>query len=184
MALTESNPFPLGRIAPDFNLLDTVSGRFLSLSSLKGENGTVIMFICNHCPFVLHVNEELVRLAKDYMDKGIGIIAISSNSIKTHPQDGPEKMAIHAQDYGYTFPYLYDETQEIAQAYDATCTPDFYIFDKDLKAVYHGQLDSSRPGNEIAVTGEDMRRALDHLLSGNEPVEIQKPSIGCSIKWD
>ncbi len=184
MALTASHPFPTGTLAPDFNLLDTVSGHFVSLSEQKGQHGTVVMFICNHCPFVIHVNEELVRLAKDYQDKGISFIAISSNSVLTHPQDGPELMAVHAKKHGYPFPYLYDETQEIARAYDAACTPDFYIFNEDLKSVYHGQLDSSRPGNDIPVSGEDMRKALDMLLAGNEPIELQKPSIGCGIKWN
>lgn len=184
MALTASHPFPTGTLAPDFNLLDTVSGHFVKLSDQKGKNGTVIMFICNHCPFVLHVNEELVRLAKDYQQKGISFIAISSNSVLTHPQDGPELMAVHAKKYDYLFPYLYDETREIARAYDAACTPDFYIFDADLNSVYHGQLDSSRPGNNLPVTGADMRLALEHLLSELPPIEIQKPSIGCSIKWN
>ena len=183
MALIESNPFPIGTEAPTFQLLDTVSGKFLSLPQLRGEKGTVIMFICNHCPFVINVNEELVKLANDYTIKGISFIAISSNSITTHPQDGPEHMTEHAKKMDYPFPYLYDETQEIATAYDAACTPDFYIFDKDLKTVYHGQLDASRPGNEIAVTGEDMRRSLDSLLNNEHPLANQKPSIGCSIKW-
>lgn len=183
MALIESNPFPTGTPAPDFNLLDTVSGKNLTLGELKGEKGTVVMFICNHCPFVIHVNEELVRLAKDYTSKGIGIIAISSNSVETHPQDGPEFMTQHAAKMRYPFPYLYDKTQEVATAYDAACTPDFYIFDAELKSVYHGQMDSSRPGNETPVTGEDMRKSLDFLLSGKSALENQKPSIGCSIKW-
>ena len=183
MALIESNPFPTGTLAPDFKLLDTVSGKNLSLSSAKGEKGTVIMFICNHCPFVIHVNEELVRLTNDYLNKGVGFVAVSSNSVKTHPQDGPEFMTEHAKKMGYPFPYLYDETQEIAASYDAACTPDFYIFDANLKSVYHGQLDSSRPGNEIPVTGGDMRKSLDNLLTGTSPLENQKPSIGCSIKW-
>ncbi|MEJ6492258.1 MAG: thioredoxin family protein [Flavobacteriales bacterium] len=183
MALIESNPFPTGTLAPDFNLLDTVSGKNLSLTSIKGEKGTVIMFICNHCPFVIHVNEELVRLANDYSNKGVGFVAISSNSVKTHPQDGPDFMTEHAKKMGYPFPYLYDETQEIAVAYDAACTPDFYIFNAELKSVYHGQLDPSRPGNEIPVSGEDMRKSLDNLLAGTSPLENQKPSIGCSIKW-
>ncbi len=184
MALIESNPFPTGTKAPDFNLLNTVTNKYLSLSEVKGEKGTVIQFICNHCPFVVHLNEELVKLANDYSSKGISFVAISSNSVKTHPQDGPEFMKEHAKQNNYPFPYLYDKTQEIATAYDAACTPDFYIFDADLKSVYHGQLDSSRPGNDIPVTGEDIRKSLDGLLSGADPMENQKPSIGCSIKWE
>ncbi|XOV66143.1 MAG: thioredoxin family protein [Fluviicola sp.] len=183
MALTESNPFPLGTQAPDFILPDTKSGMQMDLTQLKGEKGTAIFFICNHCPFVIHVNDELVRMAKEYEEKGIGFIAISSNNVETHPQDGPEFMKEHAEKQGYPFPYLYDETQEVAKVYDATCTPDLYLFDKDLKAVYHGQLDDSRPGNDIPVTGKDFRKAMDQLLEGNDPIEKQKPSIGCGIKW-
>jgi thiol-disulfide isomerase/thioredoxin len=143
----------------------------------------VVFFICNHCPFVIHVNEGLVKLANDYADKGIGFAAISSNDVATYPEDSPERMQKVAQQLGYPFPYLYDESQEVAQAYDAACTPDFYVFDADLKSIYHGQLDSSRPGNGIPVTGEDMRQALDALLNGKAPLEQQKPSIGCGIKW-
>jgi peroxiredoxin len=183
MALTASNPFPLGTKAPDFKLPDTKSGMQMDLMQLKGEKGTAIFFICNHCPFVIHVNDELVRMAKEYEEKGIGFIAISSNNVETHPQDGPEFMKEHAEKQGYPFPYLYDETQEIAKAYDATCTPDLYLFDADLKAVYHGQLDGSRPGKDIPVTGEDFRNAMDQLLAGNGPIEDQQPSIGCGIKW-
>lgn len=183
MALTESNPFPIGTQAPDFNLLDTRSDKQLSLSEVKGEKGTAILFICNHCPFVIHVNDELVRMANEYAEMGIGFIAISSNNVETHPQDGPEFMKKHAEKQGYSFPYLYDETQEVARAYDATCTPDLYLFDADLKSVYHGQLDSSRPGNDIPVSGNDFRRAMDNLLDGNEALADQKPSIGCGIKW-
>lgn len=183
MALTESNPFATGIQAPDFTLLNTVSGQHASLSELKGEKGTAIFFICNHCPFVIHVNSELVRMANEYASKGIGFIAISSNSVQTHPQDGPEHMKAHAAKVGYPFPYLYDETQEIAKAYDATCTPDLYLFDGNLKSVYHGQLDDSRPGNNVPLNGSDFRIAMDQLLAGNASVAPQKPSIGCGIKW-
>jgi len=183
MALTESNPFPLGTLAPDFTLLDTMSDQQVGLSSLKGEKGTAIFFICNHCPFVIHVNDELVRIANEYSAKGIGFIGISSNNVETHPQDGPEFMKAHAAKQGYPFQYLYDESQEVAKAYDATCTPDLYLFDADLKSVYHGQLDDSRPGNNIPVSGKDFRLAMDNLLAGNESVSDQKPSIGCGIKW-
>lgn len=183
MALTPSNSIQQGAQAPVFVLPDTVSGNMLSLSDLKGEKGTVIMFICNHCPYVLHVNEGLIHLANDYKDKGIGFVAISSNDVENYPQDGPDKMKEQARKLGYPFPYLYDETQDVAKAYDAACTPDLYIFDAQLKAFYHGQLDDSRPGNGIPVTGSDMRAALDALLDGKTYDAPQKPSVGCNIKW-
>lgn len=183
MARTESKMLPIGTIAPSFNLKDTQSNVFLSLNKLKGRHGTVIMFICNHCPFVIHVNSELIKIAKDYTKKGISFIAISSNDTVNYPQDGPEKMAIHAKTVGYPFPYLYDETQEVAKAYDAACTPDIYLFHADLKLVYRGQLDNSRPGNGIPVTGNDLRHAINCLLENKENPKTQKPSIGCNIKW-
>jgi len=173
----------LGTIAPDFILPDTVSGENISLNDIKGDVATVIMFICNHCPFVVHVNSELVRLANDYKNKGIGFIAISANDVVTHPGDAPDKMKENALQLGYSFPYCYDETQQTAKAYDAACTPDFFIYNKNLELVYRGQLDDSRPGNDIPVTGKDIRHALDCLLS-NQPVpEFQRPSIGCNVKW-
>lgn len=183
MAVTPSNMMPLGTIAPDFTLPDTVTGRMMSLRELKSDIATVIMFICNHCPFVQHVQHELVRLANDYQPKGISFIAISSNDVVGYPDDAPDKMKEVAQRLGYPFPYLYDETQEVAKAYDAACTPDFYIFDKDLKCVYRGQLDDSRPGNLIPVTGRDIRAALDSILRGEPVNPDQKPSVGCNIKW-
>ncbi len=183
MARTESNPFPTGTKAPAFSLPDVVEKKDETLESLKGINGTAVMFICNHCPFVLHVNDELVCLANDYQNKGIAFIAISSNDVQTHPQDAPEYMKQVSEKLGYPFPYLYDETQDIAKAYDAACTPDFYLFDKDLKSVYHGQLDDARPGNSIPVSGKDMRNAMDKLLNGEENTSLQRPSIGCNIKW-
>jgi len=183
MAMTPSNMMPLGTIASEFSLMDTVTGDALNLQQLKGSNGTVIMFICNHCPFVIHVNEELVRLANHYSEKGIGFIAISSNDAINYPQDGPEKMTIHAKENSYPFPYLYDETQEVAKAYDAACTPDFYLFNNELKLAYRGQLDDSRPGNEIPVTGNDLRKALDSVINAHTVDAVQKPSIGCNIKW-
>jgi len=183
MALTPSNPFPLGTKAPDFNLPDTVSGQLLSLKEVKGTNGTVIFFICNHCPFVIHVNEALVQLANHYANKGIGFVAISSNDVEHYPQDAPELMKVHAVENEYPFPYLYDESQEVAKAYDAACTPDFYVFDENLSSVYHGQLDDSRPGNEIAVSGSSIREALNGLLLGEKPITNQKNSVGCGIKW-
>lgn len=183
MALTESNPFETGTQAPNFTLLDTRTDKHKSLTELKGEHGTVVMFICNHCPFVIHLNEELVKLANDYQNKGIGFIAISSNNADTHPQDGPSFMKTHAEQMDYPFVYLYDETQEVAKAYDAACTPDFYLFDKALKATYHGQLDSSRPRNGIPITGSDLRKAIDLVLNNKPILNNQQPSIGCNIKW-
>ncbi|GAB4162701.1 MAG: thioredoxin family protein [Winogradskyella sp.] len=183
MALTPSNMLPLGTKAPDFNLLDTKDNQLKSLNELKGDVGTLVMFICNHCPFVIHVNTELVKLANDYKSKGINCIAISSNDVENYPQDGPDKMKIHAEENHYSFPYLYDETQDIAKAYDAACTPDFFLFDKDLKLVYTGQLDGSRPGNDVPVTGKDLRAAMDALLNNQAINTNQKPSMGCNIKW-
>jgi len=183
MAATPSAMMPLGTIAPSFELPDTVSGKILSLASLRGEKATLVMFICNHCPYVLHINEELVRLAKEYQPKGVSMIAISSNDVANYPQDSPELMKELAQKTGYTFPYLYDESQDVARAYGAACTPDLFLFDADLKCVYRGQLDNSRPKNDIPVTGKDMRIAMEALLSGNKIPEEQIPSIGCNIKW-
>ncbi len=183
MSLTPSNTFEKGAIAPDFLLPDTVSGEIISLQNIKGERGTVVFFICNHCPFVIHVNKELVQLANDYTSKGIGFVAISSNDVENYPQDSPEKMKIQAEELGYPFPYLYDETQEVAKAYDAACTPDIYVFDSGLKSVYHGQLDSSRPGNGVPVTGKDIRAVLETMLSNRLYTGDEKPSIGCNIKW-
>ncbi|PQJ80777.1 thioredoxin family protein [Polaribacter porphyrae] len=183
MARTESNEFKIGTKAPDFNLLNTVDNKHYTLTDLKGEKGTIILFICNHCPFVIHVNEQLVRLANDYKLKEINCIAISANDIENYPQDAPHLMKKVAEENQYPFPYLYDETQAIAKAYDAACTPDFYVFDANLKSVYHGQLDSSRPGNGKPITGEDIRNALDNLLDNKPALENQKPSVGCGIKW-
>ncbi|MDG5492979.1 thioredoxin family protein [Psychroserpens sp. SPM9] len=183
MAMTPSNMLALGTKAPDFNLLNTVDDTLINLENAKGLNGTVIMFICNHCPFVKHVNETLSELAKQYISKGINCIAISSNDADKYPSDSPENMKQNAIDNDFIFPYLYDETQAVAKAYDAACTPDFYVFDKNLTLVYRGQLDDSRPGNGIPVSGKDLKNALDNILE-NQPVsEVQKPSIGCNIKW-
>ncbi|WP_124981138.1 thioredoxin family protein [Nonlabens xiamenensis] len=183
MALTPSNMIDLGTSAPDFELLDTVSGDLKSLNQLKGRKGTVIMFLCNHCPYVLHVNEELVRVANDYRVTGFGFVAVSSNDIIKYPQDGPSYMKQHADEQNYPFLYLYDATQEVAKAYDAACTPDLFLFDGESKLVYRGQLDDSRPGNGIPLTGRSLREAMDAIL-GNKPVpKIQKPSMGCNIKW-
>lgn len=183
MAVTFSSMLPLGTVAPNFNLLNPVTGKFESLQDIKSSSGTVIMFICNHCPFVKHINPEIVKLAKTYQEKGVSFVAISSNDPITHPQDGPEQMAEVAKSLSYSFPYLFDETQNVAKDYHAVCTPDFFVFDGDLKCVYRGQLDDSRPNSATPVTGKDLRQALDHLLAG-EPINAdQKPSMGCNIKW-
>lgn len=183
MALTPSNMMPLGTKAPKFSLLDTTDNKTKSLEELKGDIGTLVMFICNHCPFVIHVNKELVKLANDYKLKGINCIAISSNDVENYPEDGPEQMKLNAQENGYPFPYLYDESQTIAKAYDAACTPDFFLFNSDLKLVYAGQLDDSRPNNGIPVTGKDLRAAMEALVLNTPIPSNQKPSMGCNIKW-
>ncbi len=183
MSLTPSNMLPLGTTAPAFKLLDTVSNNTLSLNDLKGTEGTVIMFICNHCPFVVHVNSEIAKIANEYQTKGISFIAISSNDIVNYPQDAPHLMKRKAKEAGYSFPYLYDETQQVAKAYDAACTPDFYLFNNQMKLVYRGQLDDSRPGNGIPLTGSDLRNAMNALLEKSEITSVQMPSIGCNIKW-
>ncbi|KAA3625532.1 MAG: thioredoxin family protein [Bacteroidetes bacterium] len=183
MAFIESNMLPLGTKAPDFKLPDTVSGQEISLDDIKSDKATLIMFLCNHCPYVIHVNEEIVRIVNDYKSKGVGFVGISSNDVINYPQDGPDKMKIHAEEVGYDFPYLYDETQEIAKAYDAACTPDFYIFDGEMKLVYRGRIDGSRPKNDIPLSGEDLRAALDAVLAGDAVTEKQYPSGGCNIKW-
>jgi thiol-disulfide isomerase/thioredoxin len=184
MAKTLSTMLALGTVAPDFTLKDTVSDESIKLSShTKHSKGTLIMFICNHCPFVKHVNAELVKLAKDYANKPISILAISSNDIDNYPEDSPQKMKETAKQLVYTFPYLYDETQEVATLFQAACTPDFFLFDEHLKLVYRGQLDSSRPGSNIPVTGEDLRHAMNCLLDNKLNQEPQKPSMGCNIKW-
>jgi len=183
MSNTLSNMLALGTKAPNFYLQDAVSQEFKSLVTLKGTLATVVLFICNHCPFVLHVNTALVNLANEYLLKEVKFVAISANDIEKYPQDAPIFMRLQALKLNYPFPYLYDKTQETAKAYDAACTPDFYIFDADLKLVYRGQFDDSRPNNGIMVSGKDLKDALDCLLN-NKPINpIQKPSIGCNIKW-
>lgn len=174
---------PLGTEAPNFKLLDTISNTLSSLEDLKGKKGTVVMFICNHCPFVKHVNEELVRLCNDYRVTGFGFVAISSNDVENYPQDSPEQMRKTAREQGYPFPYLYDPSQEVAKAYDAACTPDFYLFDENLSLVYRGRFDDSRPGNEVPVTGKDLHQAAMLMLSKKAQYTPQYPSMGCNIKW-
>ncbi|MFW1676915.1 thioredoxin family protein [Pontibacter sp. JAM-7] len=179
MALTPSNMIDLGSPAAPFDLLDPRTGQHINLNNLNPERGLLIMFICNHCPFVKHIEHALTQLGKDYTNSGIQIIAISSNDAVAHPDDGPQQMAKK----NYPFPYLYDETQDAAKAYDAACTPDFFLYDQQLKLTYRGQFDSARPGSDQPVTGEDLRAAMDRLLAGQPPLAEQKPSIGCNIKW-
>jgi thiol-disulfide isomerase/thioredoxin len=179
MSATPSNMLELGTVAPDFNL-ESVNGGSLSLSYADQSKGFVILFICNHCPYVLHIEDKLVEVANEYIAKGIGFIAISSNDIEKYPQDSPEKM----KEKGYPFPYLFDESQEVAKEYKAACTPDLFVFDKNRKLVYCGQFDDSRPKNDNPVTGNDLVEALDAVLEGRTiPEEKQVPSIGCNIKW-
>lgn len=182
MVRTPSTMLPLGTTAPDFSL-PNVDGRALSLADAAGPKGTVVMFICNHCPFVKHVADQLAALGRDVMPLGIGVVAISSNDVSTHPADSPEQMVHEAEDRGYPFPYLYDESQEVAKDYHAACTPDFFLFDAGRKLVYRGQLDASRPGNEVPVTGADLRAAIDAVLAGKPVATEQRPSLGCNIKW-
>ena len=183
MSRTPSNMLPLGTQLPEFNLFNTVTGNNFSSNQLKGAKASVMMFICNHCPYVKHVNNELVSLANDYISKGVNFVAISSNDVVNYPDDSPEKMKENALTLGFPFPYLYDETQDVARAYDAACTPDFFVFDSTLHLAYRGQLDDSRPSLTIPVTGRDIRDALDNLLSAKPVNDFQRPSLGCNIKW-
>jgi peroxiredoxin len=183
MALTESKMLDLGTQAPEFNLPDTVSGDLKSYSDIKGEQGAVVLFLCNHCPYVIHVNEELVKIANEYLKKGIGFVAISSNDVVNYPEDAPDKMKLIAKVLRYPFPYLYDESQAVARAYDAACTPDIYVFDGYNQLYYRGRLDESRPGNDKPLNGKDLRLALDLLLRGEPPLQKQYPGAGCNIKW-
>ncbi len=184
MSYIESTMLPLGTTAPTFNLPDTVSDKNLSLEEItKDAKAFVVMFLCNHCPYVIHVNEEIVKIVAEYKEKGVAFVGISSNDVVNYPQDGPDKMKIHATTTGYDFPYLYDESQEVAKAYDAACTPDFYLFDEQSKLKYRGRIDNSRPNSGVPLSGSDMRSALDSILSGNPVTEKQYPSGGCNIKW-
>jgi peroxiredoxin len=183
MARTPTNMIPLGFKAPDFTLPDTVSGKDLNLAELAGEKATAVVFICNHCPFVVHVMEQIVSVAKDFEPQGVKFIAISSNDVENYPDDSPELMTKFAAEYDFNFPYLYDESQDVARAYDAACTPDFSVFDGDLICRYRGQLDSARPGNDKPNDGKDLRAALSALVEGREVSGEQVPSLGCNIKW-
>ena len=184
MALTNSTMLPLGTPAPPFELPDTVSGGRMTLQDVaEGRRGSLVMFICAHCPFVIHVEEELARLGRDYASSGLGIAAISSNSVVSHPQDAPDKLKAMAARLGFRFPYLYDESQAVAKAYTAACTPDFFLFDGEMRLAYRGRLDDSRPGNGIPVDGRDLRAAIDAVLGGSPVPTEQLPSAGCNIKW-
>ena len=185
MALTPSNMLELGTIAPDFSLPDTVSGTMVRLADVRSDQATVIMFLCNHCPYVVHINPEIARVVADYAPKGVRFVGISSNDAEKYPADAPDKMTAHAVEANYDFPYLYDESQAVARAYDAACTPDFYVFNQDFKLVYRGRLDDSRPRVEQPkpLTGKDLREALDAVLNKEAVNSVQYPSIGCNIKW-
>jgi peroxiredoxin len=183
MSAVNSTMMELGTKAPKFSLKDTISGKTYDLKKFRGNKALLVIFICNHCPYVKLIKESLVEYATEYMPKGVGVVAISSNDVENYPQDSPEKMKEDAEKLGYPFPYLYDETQEVAKAYKAACTPDLFLFDQALELVYRGQFDASRPGNEIEPTGEDLMEATDKVLSGEAVPEDQVPSIGCNIKW-
>ncbi len=181
--LTRSTMLTLGTKAPEFSLPDVVSGKTISLKDFSGKKGLLVMFICHHCPFVKHVQKELAKIGKDYENKNFGIVAISSNDIETHPGDSPENLKRQAEELGFNFPYVYDETQEVAKSYTAACTPDFFLFDKERKLVYRGQLDGSRPGSFKPVTGKDLREAIDSALADEPVSQEQRSSAGCNIKW-
>ena len=183
MARTTSSMKPLGSLAADFRLPDVVTGREISRDAAAGPKGLLVMFICRHCPFVKHVQSELARLGRDYAASGVGIVAISANDESEFPEDRPEKLAEMSRELGFAFPYLFDDAQDVARAYDAQCTPDFFLYDSGCRLVYRGQLDDSRPGNGLPVTGHDLRAALDALLAGRPVSSDQKASIGCNIKW-
>ena len=183
MALTPTKKIPLGFLAPEFNLLNPVTNKFENLNDLKSDIVTVIVFMCNHCPYVIHVLDQLVQISNDYKSKKVRFIGINSNNIISHPEDSPEKMKTLVKEYNIPFSYLFDETQEVAKAYDAACTPDFSVFDKNMKCVYRGQMDASRPGNNEPINGSDLRDVIDLILN-NQPIKKEQiPSIGCNIKW-
>ena len=182
MAVT-STMLPLGTAAPDFSLADVASGRTVTLQDFEDQKALLVMFICRHCPYVAHVRPAIAGLAREHVGSGLGIVAISANDPATYPEDSPEGLAAEVIEAGYTFPYLFDETQEVAKAYTAACTPDFFLFDRDRRLAYRGQFDSSRPGNDVPVTGEDLRAAIDAVLQDLPVSEEQRPSVGCSIKW-
>ncbi len=183
MAMTESNMLELGTIAPDFALTDVLSGKTVRRDDFRGQKALLVLFICAHCPYVKHIEQSLGKLSADYVGKPLAIVAISANDVATHPADGPDGLKRQAEANGFKFPYLYDESQAVARAYKAACTPDPYLFDADFKLVYRGQYDASRPGSGVPVTGKDLRSAIDAVLAGEPAPADQKPSIGCNIKW-
>lgn len=183
MALTTSTMLPIGTNAPAFSLMDVVSGKKINLKTFADKQALLVMFICTHCPYVKHVQNELARVGSDYRGKSVGIVAISANNPVSHPDDAPEKLKAMAEKLGFSFPYCFDETQETAKTYTAACTPDFFLFDKDRKLVYRGQLDDSRPGNGKPNDGRDLRDAVDAVLADKPVSPEQKPSLGCNIKW-
>jgi peroxiredoxin len=183
MALTESTMLELGTVAPDFALTDVITGKTVRRDDLRGKDALLVMFICAHCPYVKHLEKSLGTLGADYAGKPLAIVAISSNDVTTHPADSPDGLKAQAQANGFVFPYLYDESQDVAHAYRAACTPDFFLFDKGFKLVYRGQYDGSRPGNGVPVTGQELRAAIDPVLAGKPVPKEQRPSMGCNIKW-
>ncbi len=183
MVMVESTMLPLGTAAPEIALADVVSGQTVTLDSFVKARALLVMFICRHCPFVKHVQDELAHIGRNYGPQGLGIVAISANSLQTHPQDGPEHLKAQAEECGFTFPYCFDETQAVAKAYTAACTPDFFLFDGNQRLVYRGQLDDTRPSNGLPVTGKDLRAAVEAVLAGQPLSAEQRPSVGCNIKW-
>jgi len=183
MVKTASTMLALGTPAPEFSLPDAVSGRTVSLAQFANAPALLVIFMCNHCPYVKHVADQMAQLVREYQERGVAVVGISANDAAEYPEDSPENMAHEARRRGYTFPYLYDETQEVAKAYQAACTPDFYVFDRDHHLAYRGQMDDSRPGSGIPVTGQDLRRALDAVLADRPVSQHQRPSLGCNIKW-
>jgi peroxiredoxin len=182
MSLTPSSMLALGTPAPDFALPDT-AGRIVRRDDFAEATGLLVMFICNHCPYVKHVRRELARIGRDYPPRGLAVVAINSNDVSRYPDDHPDRMVEEARAAGYTFPYLFDDSQSVARAYHAACTPDFFLFDRERRLVYRGQLDDSRPGNGVPLTGRDVRAAMDELLAGRPVSTTQRPSMGCNIKW-
>ena len=183
MVNTSSTMMPLGTAAPDFALTDVTSGKQVRLSDFAADRGLLVMFLSRHCPFVKHVQQKVAEVANSYLDEGLGVVAICSNDVEKYPDDGPENMREQAREVGFAFPYLFDETQEVARAYGAACTPDFFLFDGDQKLAYRGQFDGSRPRNDVPVTGDDLKRAIDAVLAGEPVPGDQVPSMGCNIKW-
>jgi peroxiredoxin len=182
MTATKSTMLTLGTPAPDFSLPDT-KGKTVSPANFKGTPALLVIFMCNHCPYVKHILNDLVKLAKEYKDKGVAVVGINSNDVTNYPEDRPEMMANLAKEAAFTFPYLYDETQEVAKAYNAACTPDFFLFDREMRLAYRGQMDGSRPGNNVPVTGVDLTAAIEAVIAGGKANSEQKPSMGCNVKW-